>query len=73
MRWIALLICVAGCRCSDSVERVCRDYDPIHYTTGGSNLRSVPGGRWEAERITMDSRSNRRNPGLSIADGTCCR
>ena len=73
MRWIALLIFIAGCRCSDSAERVCRDYDPIHYTTGGSNLRSVPGGRWTAERISMDSGSIRRNPGLSIADGTYCR
>lgn len=73
MRWIALVLLLAGCRCDDSAERVCRDYDPIHYTTGGSNLRSVPGGRWTAERITMDSGSIRRNPGLSIADGTCCR
>lgn len=73
MRWIALLICVAGCQCSDSVERVCRDYDPIHYTTGRSDGRSTPGGRWTAERISMDSRSYWSNPGMSIADDTCCR
>lgn len=73
MRWIALLIFVAGCRCSDSVQRVCNEYDPIHYTTGRSDLRSTPGGRWAAERITMDSRSNWSNPGMSIADDTCCR
>lgn len=73
MRWIALLIFVAGCLCSDSAERVCRDYDPFYIRSGGSNLRSVPGGRRTAERFSMDSRSIRRNPGLSIADGTCCR